>query len=233
MSARSWLGKIFGRPAAPPQEPVTEIEVRWVPASENPWGVDVLDCTSVASSMVATTSSAEVARRFAALRGSFGDEHRGRRPEEAVTLACELSYPHRGETRDGPLHRAVEMEDKWDVFLFEGFLYFARSWTGELCHRAAITFHAEEARVTAVDTRRSLAARDPAFPIAEVDFLIRSHLYGLVLPHPLPSEAAHDPRELVLYSFSRYGRRGMFGAFADTTRLRALKRDAGTVTGER
>jgi len=53
-----------------------------------------------------------------------------------------------------------------------------------------------------------------------VDYLIRSHLYRLPLPHPLPKSVGQDPRELALFSFSQYGRYGLYGTFADTTRLR-------------
>ena len=52
-----------------------------------------------------------------------------------------------------------------------------------------------------------------------MDFLIRSHLYGQSVPHPLPKPLGRDPRENALFSFSQYGRHGLYGTFADTKRL--------------
>ena len=55
--------------------------VGWIPAAENPFGVDVLDCSVFAASMVAMTSSAEVARRFTELRESRGEQCHGYKSE--------------------------------------------------------------------------------------------------------------------------------------------------------
>ena len=193
--------------------------VHWVSGTDNPFGVDLLDCRSFSQSMLAGTQDPKVAERYATLRGSSGEQYRGRTPEDSRTCDCDLHYPHNGETRDGPIFKAEAMEDKWDIYLYAGHLYFARSWTGELEFRAHIVFHHDRANVVAVETRRALVESDPAYPVAAVDYLIRSHLYRLPVPHPLPKSIGQDPRELALFSFSQYGRFGLFGTFADTTRL--------------
>ena len=36
---------------------------------------------------------------------------------------------------DGPLFKATVMEDKWDIYFHEGYLLFARSWTGSLIYK--------------------------------------------------------------------------------------------------
>ena len=43
---------------------------------------------------------------------------------------------------------AQRMEDRWDIYLYDGNLYFARSWTGELGHRARVEFQERAAVVT-------------------------------------------------------------------------------------
>lgn len=193
--------------------------VRWVPASEDSLGVAFLDCRNFSQSMLAMTRDPTVAARYARLRCATGEDYRGRSPEGAKTCECNLRYPHKGDTRDGPIFKAEVMEDKWDIYLYDGYLYFARSWTGELTYRAQIDFHNDGANVVAVEARKELVERDPLYPVAAVDYLIRSHLYRLPTPHPLPNFMGTDPRRLALFSFSQYGRYGLFGAFGDTTQL--------------
>jgi len=93
-----------------------------VPAAENPFGVDVLDCSAVAQSMVSMTSSAEIAARFSQLRASSGEHCRGSEPTNAVTTKCHLQYPSAAH-QDGPMFKAEQMEDKWVPRIHR------RSWT--------------------------------------------------------------------------------------------------------
>ena len=169
--------------------------------------------------MLAVTQDSTVADSYARLRGSTGEEYRGRSPEDARTCECDLRYPHKGDTRDGPIFKAEVMEDKWDIYLYDSHLYFARSWTGKLEYRAMIDFHDDVAHVVGVEARKEVVENDPSYPIAAVDYLIRSHLYRLPAAHPLPKSIGRDPRQLALFSFSQYGRHGLFGVLGDTTRL--------------
>ena len=213
------------RSTTPESDPLAD--VRWIPVNESPFHVDVLDCRSFAQWMLAVTNDPMVAETYATLRGSPGEQYRGRAPENSRTCVCDLRYPHKGDTRDGPIFKAEAMEDKWDIYLYDGHLYFARSWTGELEYRARIVFNENEANVIDVEARRAIVESDPSYPIGVVDYLIRSHLYRQQIPHPLPKSMGQDPRELALFSFSQYGRYGLFGTFADTARLRPPQEQPG------
>ena len=184
-------------PPPPSQQPARvdpQAEVRWVPAASNPFGVEILDCRPFIRSAVAGIDDKH-ADSFARLRSSKGEEHRNAPPEQAAICPCELRYGHSGAVEDGPLFKAESMEDKWDVYLYDNYLYFARSSTGTLEYRARIHFDGREAHVIAVEARRELVHGDPGYAVAAVDFLIRSHLYGQPIPHPLPrSVGSDDPR---------------------------------------
>lgn len=224
----AWWRKKSSDPPPPPPPPAGQdalAEVGWVSATKNPFGVDLLDCRAFSGSMIATTKDPKVAESFTMLRRSKGEEHRGAPPEQEAICPCDLRYAHSGDVEDGPLFKAESMEDKWDIYLYDNYLYFARSWTGTLEYRARITFDGQEAHVVAVEARRELVEDDPAYAVAAVDFLIRSHLYGQPIPHPLPRAAGEDPRQLALLSWSMYGRKGLYGTFADTTRIRMPKSD--------
>lgn len=94
--------------------------VHWVSGNESPFGVNVLDCRSFSQSMVAVTQDPKIAESYATLRGSSGEQYRGRAPEDSRACDCDLHYPHKGDTRNGPVFKAEAMEDKWDIYLYDG-----------------------------------------------------------------------------------------------------------------
>lgn len=200
--------------------------VRWIPSAENPFGVDILDCRSFTQKMLAFTGDPQVAENFSALRGSKGEQYRGRTPNHSQRYACDLRYPpYDSESREGPVFKAQEMEDKWDIYLYEGHLYFVRSWTGHLEYRAEIVFHPDSSNVIAIEGPKAFVEGDASYAVAVVDYLIRSHIGRMPIPHPLPRPTVQDPRELAIFSFQQYGRRGLFGTYADTTQIPVPRRE--------
>jgi hypothetical protein len=206
--------------------PQKELEgVEWMSEQDSPFGIKVLDCRPVATTMVSTTSDRKIAKTFARLRSSLGEHHRERQPNNPGRVSCSLEYPHIGEHKDGPIFVAPEMDDKWDIYLYDGRLFFSRSWTGELHFVVDIELEPPTARVTSITADAQFLEGDSTYVIAVVDFLIKSHLYKVVVPHPLPSDWSKEPAgRLALLSFSQYGRRGLFGTFCETTGL-CLRRD--------
>ena len=220
MNPLRWLRR--RRPSADAAEPSSS--VRWIPAAENPFGVDLLDCSAFAQSTVSSTSSADVAARFGQLRVSGGEHCRGKEPPTPFAAECHLEYPSK-QHGDGPIFLADQMEEKWDIYLFDGDLYFARSWTGDLAYKASVRFHDSKAVITKVSGQREPGTSEN--PVAVVDFLVKSHIYGLVAPHPLPDTSETSPEQLVLWSFSHFGRRGLYGTTSDVTHVPVVRGDDG------
>lgn len=196
--------------------------VRWLAPQENPFGIDILDCRVYATTTLSATNSPEIAARYCKLRDSTGEELRGKRPERARSLTCSLTYPMRNKPTEGPLFKAEQMEDKWDIYFYDGHLYFRRSWTGDLVFRAHIEFEEHKATVTTVDAS---SVDDDALALAQVDFLIKSHLLGLEVPHPLPKNLGKNPYTLAIYSLALFGRRGFYGTMTNTLELKSLAQD--------
>jgi hypothetical protein len=200
-------------------------QLNWLGPDQNPFRLRVLDCRPFSTSMISTTKDPSIAARFNRLRRSTGEEHRGHHPGGPLTAPCALRYPFNGEGKDGPLFVAGQMEDKWDIYLYDGYLYFARSWTGELVFRATVEFRGREAVVTAVEASRAKVPDDPALAVRMVDFLVKTHLCRQEAPHPLPRDHSDDKQAIALYSFSEYGRWAFYGSFEDTTAVRVAGGD--------
>jgi hypothetical protein len=192
---------------------------------ENPFGVDGFDCYEFVSSMLSTTKDPDIARSFVSLRSTDGQEIRGTLPDDCVEVPCSLSYEYGGETVDGILFKSSVMEEKWDIYLYDNRVYFCRSWTGSLTFVAEITPAEKLLRVSRLWASRS---EETAFAVQQVDYLIKSHLYKLQVPHPLPQELQNESKAAALYSFSQYGRICCFGTFENTLGPDILKNTSRT-----
>ena len=192
-------------------------KLHWLEASQNPFGMRVLDCRPLARASRSMTSNPSSVVTFAELRTSMGLEHRGKTPPGTSRVEWHIDYPFDGGVADGPLFRAQAMEDKWDIYLYDGVLYFARSWNGSLMATAGIEF-SETARLTWVAAAFRGECPDGApFPIRIVDFLMKSHLHRRIVPHPLPMDISNDANQIAGYSKSLFGRWALFATFEDTT----------------
>ncbi len=220
------LDKLFGRASAAAEadrtpcspeagdDPFARLE--WLAADANPFGVRALDCQPLASGMPAMQEPAAAAR-FAEVRGLETAALRERHPEDATLITCALQWSFPRPASDGVLFRAEVMEDRWDVFLIEGWLYFVRSWSGQLVYRASVRFEPGRAHARVIEAPNEAVREDAAFCVREVDYLLKSHVLDAMVPHPIPAALPDDPKQIALFSFSRHGRRGCFATYADAT----------------
>ena len=218
---RRLLGALVGKGSAPEkrdtEQPAHLAGLTWLDPEENPFGIRVLDCRCFTKNMLSTTPDTELAQRFLHLRNSTGEEYRGQVPGNLMAVSCRLVYAHEGsQGDDGPLFKAEEMEDKWDVYFYDGYLYFCRSWGGELVFRAKVEFSASEAIVTHIDADSKFVFGEEALALRQVDFLIKSHLHHLDVPHPLPAGIGDCPEEIAQHSFSAFGRWASYATREDT-----------------
>lgn len=192
---------------------------RWLAAADSPFGVEVLDCSAFAAGMISTTGAPGIAERFLELRDDDGSRLRGADPQDARPLPADLAYRLPVPWRPGPLFRAPAMEVKWDVSLHDDTLYLTRSWTGSLEFRARLSLPADRALVSGIVAAGNWADQGAGHVVAVVDFVLRSHVLGLLVPHPLPPGPEDDPQQLAMMSFSLYGRLGRYGMRGDTTTM--------------
>ena len=154
--------------------------VRWMEAADpgNPFGVRILNCLSVAVGMLSTTKDARVAELFTIRRRDDGQNYVGQLPKQPVEVSCNLRYSQPSNPGEGVVFCAAQMEDKWDIYLRQGRLYFVRSWTGELIAVADVRFEAAEMVVSHAITHSEHGAGPYAIQL--IDFLIKSYASRII-----------------------------------------------------
>lgn len=189
------------------------VPARWLDPSENSWGLPVLDCSQNACSMMSTTSNIEIAKTYARLRNSTGEELRSEVFNPTLSIPCNLTYNVAKPIPDGPVFKSQLMEEKWDIYMYDDHLYFCRSWGGQLFYRVALQCEPRALRVCLVEASHKTNEK---ITLRDVDFLIKSHVLLAKALHPLPQELGRDTQKLALFSFSAYGRMGLYGTFEET-----------------
>lgn len=189
-------------------------EYQWLDIGpDNPFDVRVLDIRPLTQTLASVTQDPDVARSFVELRQSDGSDLPGVSTETWVSVPCHLDIPLSIESADGPLFKASEMEDKWDIYAIGSVLYFARSWVGSLIYRAP--FRAEDGSVVIRQVESAPEHSDKADQT--VFYLLVSHVLGKPFPNPFPGDLGDDAEPIALHSFSSFGRRAICATREDVT----------------
>ena len=196
-------------------ETLPEYESTWIEANENPFKMRIFDCREYALKMISTTLNQETANKFLELRNSDGTELIGKFPENGVKCEVDFNFETEGEhLPDGILFKSSKMEEKWDIFKYVNFIFFVRSWTGELeyfCNYIP-TKTGFKVDLIVVDENK-IDIDDEYFEFKVVQFLIHSHILGYPVPHPIPKILENDNTKILNYSFSMFGNKGLYASY--------------------
>jgi hypothetical protein len=204
--------------------------LRWLQPTENVFGISCLDVRGFTRTMKAYTTDPEIADAFMRFRMLDGKGYRGKSPEHAARFPCELCYPLPDHMQDTPVYKAVSMDEKWDIYLYDGYLYFCRSWTGVLIFRAKIELRRDCMAVIWVEANPAAGGGEAGYAVSIVDFLIKSHLLAVDSPVHIPCIPCNDPvlgftslvnetTEIAKYVFHEYGPMASFATYQDTTHI--------------
>ena len=192
-------------------------EPKWVDSSQNQFGVRLLDLRSSVFGTTAWTTRKDIAESFLRVRRVDGKEYVNKLPDGYVEFDSNLSFAYSGAHEEGPIFKARVMEDKWDMYVYGDRLYIARSWTGTLCFVANCAFKSNHVEIHRIYAEKKIIFGDLQYAGRVVDFLIKSHMSNMVVPHPLPAKLKHELLgEIATHSFETFGRRGLFGSFDET-----------------
>ncbi len=193
----------------------------WISESASPFGVRCLDCRPFCLAMTSTAQTKEQLDSFVRGRSLTASHFADMDYSSWQNDACSLSYPHDVKHTAGVLYLSLMLEDKWDLFRQDDFIYFVRSWSGEVTYRIRVRVDGHEMVVHSI-SYDAVKCVSGDFARREVDFVLRSLLYKQLLPHPMPEELCDAPSDMLAqFSYMRHGRWGYFATADDmTTRLR-------------
>ena len=210
--------------AVPPSMDVLLSTVRKVEGDKNSFGIPIFDCREFATSLLAD-SAEEIVPETAVLTPEQLDVL----PEGVVSMRCGLTYPLGQAPPEGLLFLARTMQDKWHIHHHDGRLIFSRSWTGDPLFVAEFEVSRPVVTVKQIHAYPGAFDGGPALVVGIVDFLIKSHLFRVSVPHPLPAELTAIPSLVATWSFNHFGRWGHFATWADVTRLQLMSQSDGLV----
>ena len=193
-------------------------KICWVDETVGDRRISVLDCRAFCLRQTVWTTDRKTAERFACSRSDDGKQLIGRVPLESVSFNADLVYPFRGGIEDGAWFLAIQMEDKWDIFLYSESLYFTRSWTRDLIIKVDFERVEDGLRFAHVQYARS-ALNDDDYCLQVAEYLFKSHCFDMIVPHPLPRFMERNAADIVSYSFHVFGRRAWFATFDSTLRI--------------
>lgn len=142
----------------------------------------------------------------------MGDEYIGMSVNDSIVSPVNLVYPHNGAALEGVVFKADSMDCKWDIYAYNNYFYFTRSWTGELRFRAHFEITSDSIIIDAIEHGKTDTINDAA---SDVHFLLMSHAMGRPFPHkvlPLANE-----KDIAQYSFSLFGNRACYACYDDVT----------------
>ena len=105
------LKRIFGR---------GEVEICWVEAADNPWGVRVLDVRPVTHSMILVSRDEQHAVNAISWSTDDGSTFIGEEPSVTRIVETNLRFPIDRVLAEGVLFAPADMDQKWALFYHGG-----------------------------------------------------------------------------------------------------------------
>lgn len=192
-----------------------EYSFRWfeLDDSDNPFNKKVLDVSSYTRTTMAFTKEKTVAEKYNELRKSLGKELIEFDTSDFDKTSTNLQYPHNGDKLEGIAFKSDSMDCKWDIYAYDSYLLFSRSWDGQLVYKAKYLISSDKLTISEILFDNYLS-KDEA--INDVHFLIKTHAIGQAFPHLIPKELKTES-EIAQWSFTKFGNRAYYACYDDIT----------------
>jgi hypothetical protein len=198
------ITRLFGRKGeSAPQIPT----LKWIEASNNPWGVRLLDVRPVTLTMLSTSADPQCATNAISFGQDDGSSFIGETPPARRITEASLRFPVDRILADGVLFVPREMEHKWALFYHRGEVICVRSWLRSVQVVARVEQRPGHIEITQVRGTFGAEDEEPEFTIRVLDFLLRSHALDTVWPAPLPTGMESDPQGAAMWCMSMFGNR--------------------------
>lgn len=200
MGLLDWVRKRRERAAR-----VTPGEALWIEASENRFGVRVLDLRPVTQGMISTSEDPENAARAVSWGTATVEAIAPFEPgADGARVPCQLEYPIARSFPDGLLYAPPAMEQKWALFHRAGTIVAVRSWGGQVAAVARGARQGDRLVLRELEVM-SLGLGPFGDPVATFDWLVRTHALRQELPLPCTEEGLDMLANVPLMVFSAFG----------------------------
>jgi hypothetical protein len=126
---KKWINK--DRKEESKEEPKEE-SLPWIEATQNQWGVRLLDLRPVTQTMLAASKDPRMATNAASYNAEDGSSFIDIAPAEITTISANIIIPTDRMLAPGVLFIPRTMEHKWAIYYHNNTLIFVRSWLREV-----------------------------------------------------------------------------------------------------
>ena len=196
------------------QNPDT-LTLDWIEASENPWGIRLLDLRPITQKMQSASTDPKMAENVVSFRSDDGTSFIDQEPKSGNEINADLTFPVDPILAPGIVFIPKEMEHKWAISFYQDRMIFVRSWTRKVLVTAVTSQQNGRLYIHKINGR-FFDDDNPEIIRAIVKFLLISHAIGEDFPAPLPERFSHDPQSSAIWAMGLYGNKACFGTFTPT-----------------
>jgi Ankyrin repeats (3 copies)/Ankyrin repeat len=179
--------------------------LKWIEATDNPWGVRVLDVRPVTLTMLSTSTDPQCATNAVSFGNDDGTGFIGQAPVSERIVETSLRFPVDRALFDGVLFVPRAMEHKWALFFHQGELIAVRSWSRTVALVARVETRDGHVEITRIRGAMCAIDETPDFTVRALDYLLRSHALHDLYPAPLPPGIEADAKAAALWCMSAFG----------------------------
>jgi hypothetical protein len=205
----TFFKKFSGKKAKPEMDTPT---LNWIEASENPWGIKLLDLRPITQRMLSTSQHPQMAANAVSYGSEDGTSFINQEPESGNEITAEISLSVDLILAPGVLFIPDVMERKWAIFFHQNTIIFVRSWLRKVIVTADTSQRNGRLYINKIKGQFS-DDDEPEFTRATVKFLLISHAIGEIFPAPLPDDLSSDLKSAGLWAMSMYGNMAHVGIF--------------------
>ena len=205
----TFFKKFLGKKDKPEANTLT---LNWIEASENPWGIKLLDLRPITQGMLATSQDPQMAANAISYRSDDGTSFINQQPESSNEITAEISFSVDPILAPGVLFIPTIMENKWAIFFHQNRIIFVRSWLRKVVVTADTSQQNGRLDIHQIKGQFS-DDNEPELIRAIVKFLLISHAMGEIFPAPLPRTLLSDLKSAGLWAMSLYGNMAHVGTF--------------------
>jgi hypothetical protein len=188
-------------------------KLNWIEASDNPWGIRVLDLRPITHRMIATSKDPEMAKNSVSYGGDDGTSFIKQQPESKNEIDGQMSFNVDYLLAPGVLFAPRDMDQKWAIFFHHDEILFVRSWLRKVSVKA--TTSQKNGKLTIEKIKGQFIEHEEAeFTRAIARFILVSYAMQEVVPAPLPLDLSDNLNAAGLWAFSLYGKFANVGLFS-------------------